>query len=80
MSLTFTVTNPNQSDLTGVAISDTLPSGLVVATPNNVSNACGGTVTAAAGTGAVSLASGTLSGGAQYQSGRQYRSARRCRV
>jgi len=64
-SVTFTISNPNASvngDLTGVAFSDTLPvSGgpgsatLVVATPNGAANTCGGTVTATAGSGVISL-------------------------
>ena len=64
-SLTFTVTNPNASALTGVAFTDTLPAGLVVATPNGLSGACGGgTITATAGSSVVDLAAATLAGGA----------------
>ncbi len=60
-ALTFTLTNPNTATaLTGVGISDTLPAGLVVATPNGLANACGGTVTAVAGTGSLGLVSGVL--------------------
>src|SRR5262249_5381291 len=63
-TLTFTINNPNASvGLTGVAFSDTLPSGLVVATPNSLSSTCGGTTTATAGTGSVSLTGGTIAGG-----------------
>src|SRR5262249_49316661 len=55
-SLTFTITNPNASTaLTGVAVTDTLPAGMVVSTPNGLTGACGGTVTATAGSGSVSL-------------------------
>src|SRR5262249_8325728 len=47
--------------LTGVAFTDTLPVGLVVATPNGLSGTCGsGTITAVAGSGSVSLSGGTL--------------------
>lgn len=65
-SLTFTVTNPNAgAGLTGVAFTDTLPAGLVVATPNGLSGTCGsGTITATAGSAVVDLTGGTLAGGA----------------
>ena len=64
-SLTFTVSNPNEGiDFTGVSFSDVLPAGLVVASPNGVTNTCGGAVTAVAGSGTVSLAGGVLAGGA----------------
>ncbi len=60
-TLTFTLTNPNAAAaLTGVSFTDTLPAGLVVATPNQVAGACGGTVTAVAGAGSVALANGVL--------------------
>ena len=51
-SLTFALTNPNPgSALTGLGLSDTLPAGLVVATPNALTNTCGGAVTALPGNG-----------------------------
>ena len=60
-TLTFTLTNPNTvTALTGVGFTDTLPAGLVVATPNGLANTCGGTVTAIAGSGSVVLTSGGL--------------------
>src|SRR5437016_6511334 len=60
-SLTFNINNPNTTlALTGVAFTDTLPAGLVVATPNGLSSTCGGTATAVAGSGSVSLSGGTL--------------------
>ena len=59
-SLSFTINNPNTIGLSGVAFSDTLPAGLEVATPNGLSSTCGGTTTAVAGSGSVSLAAGTL--------------------
>ena len=65
-SLTFTVTNPaaNTVALTGVAFTDSLPSGLQVATPNGESGTCGGgTITAGAGSSSVSLAGATLGTG-----------------
>ncbi len=61
-TLTFTITNPatNPVALTGVAFSDALPTGLVIATPNGLANTCGGTPTATAASGSITLAGGTL--------------------
>src|SRR5262249_43770820 len=47
----------------GVAFSDTLPSAtgtLIIATPNGVANTCGGVVTAAPGTGLISLSGASV--------------------
>ncbi len=64
-SLTFTINNPNTTlALTGIAFTDNLPAGLVVATPNNLNNTCGGTATAVAGSGSISLSGGTLAASA----------------
>jgi uncharacterized repeat protein (TIGR01451 family) len=60
-SLTFNIANPNSGvALSGVAFTDNLPAGLVVATPSNLNSTCGGTATAVAGSGVVTLAGGTL--------------------
>jgi CSLREA domain-containing protein/uncharacterized repeat protein (TIGR01451 family) len=60
-TLMFTITNSNAVALTGVAFTDTLPSGLVVATPNGLTGSCGGgTITATAGSGSVSLTGATV--------------------
>jgi uncharacterized repeat protein (TIGR01451 family) len=64
-SLTFTLTSSNANlTLNGVAFTDTLPSGLVVATPNNLNSTCSGTASAVAGSGSVSLTGASLAPGA----------------
>jgi hypothetical protein len=64
-SLTFTIQNPNTNlALTGIAFTDSLPAGLIVATPNALNNTCGGTATAGAGSGSISLSAGTLAASA----------------
>jgi len=64
-SLTFTVTSSNASlTLNGVAFTDSLPAGLVVSTPGNLSSNCGGTATAADGSSSASLSGATLAPGA----------------
>ncbi|HEY2393857.1 MAG TPA: hypothetical protein VGK22_21970 [Candidatus Angelobacter sp.] len=60
-SLSFTIQNSSTVAATGVAFSDTLPAGLVVATPNGLTGTCGaGTITAVAGSGTISLSGGTI--------------------
>jgi len=65
-SLSFTITNPsaNVIPLTGIAFSDTLPSGLVVATPNGLTSTCTGTQLASVSTTAISSSGVTLASGA----------------
>ncbi|HKQ76044.1 MAG TPA: hypothetical protein VJ810_20285 [Blastocatellia bacterium] len=67
-TMTISIQNPNVSfALTGVSFTDSLPAGLVVGTPNGLSNTCGGTVTATAGSGAVNLSGGTIPGASSCQ-------------
>lgn len=61
-TLTITITNPSTSTaaLQGVAFTDNFPANVVVANPNNLTNSCGGTATATAGSSSVSLTGGTI--------------------
>jgi uncharacterized repeat protein (TIGR01451 family) len=60
-TLTITLSNPTATPYTGVAITDNLPAGVVVANPPAPSTTCGsGTVSAVNGTGSVSLSGGTI--------------------
>ena len=66
-TLTFRIDNPNASALTGVAFTDALPAGLVVANPNGtptfscVTGTLTGTISAVAGSNTISLTGGNLS-------------------
>ena len=61
-SLSFTITNANAGfTFSNVGVTDPLPAGLVIATPNGFTGSCGGgTITAVAGSGSISLAGGTM--------------------
>ena len=67
LNLTFTVTNPNATPLTSVTISDSLPAGMLVATPNGLVNGCGGAVNAPAGGNAITLTGGTVAANSTCQ-------------
>ncbi|MFQ3535956.1 MAG: hypothetical protein SNJ58_08765, partial [Aggregatilineales bacterium] len=62
--LTITLRNPTSTPYTGVSFTDNLPSGLQVASPPNLSNTCGGTITGAvAASTSFSLSGGTIPAG-----------------
>jgi uncharacterized repeat protein (TIGR01451 family) len=64
VSLSFNITNPNPVALTGVAFTDTLPVGLLVANPANLIGSCGGgTISAGPGSNMISLTGATLPAG-----------------
>jgi len=64
--LTITIQNTSIVPLSGMGLSDaipgTLPAGLVIANPANMTNTCGGTVTAAPGSQIIQLVGGSLAG------------------
>ncbi|HEX3565518.1 MAG TPA: Ig-like domain repeat protein, partial [Acidimicrobiales bacterium] len=62
-SLTLTITNPGTGAMTGVSFTDSLPAGLVVATPHGLTSTCSGTATATAASSTVSLTGGTIAAG-----------------
>ena len=63
-TLTITLTNTGATDVTDIGLTDTLPSGLSIASSPDASTTCGsGTVTAAPGTQAISLATGYVAAG-----------------
>ena len=63
--LSFTINNPNPAaSLTAVGFSDTLPSGLVIATPNGLTGVCGiGMITATAGAASAGMSGASLAPG-----------------
>lgn len=59
--LTVTLTNPNATDISGTAFTDSYPAGLVNATPASASTTCAGaTVSAADGDDALTLSGATI--------------------
>lgn len=58
--LTITLTNPNAFAISGVAFTDNYPAGLANAPVPNVTNSCGGTVTAPAGGSTLTLSGGSI--------------------
>ncbi|WP_376695242.1 DUF7933 domain-containing protein [Wenzhouxiangella sp. EGI_FJ10305] len=65
-TLTFTIDNSASTfDADSLAFVDPLPSGMQVASEPNVSNDCGGTLSATAGSGSISLTDGSVAAGSQ---------------
>jgi hypothetical protein len=63
-TLTFSIANPNPTvALTGVAFTDTFPSGTVVASPASSTNTCGGTFAPSPGAGSLAFSGGTVAAG-----------------
>ncbi|MBK5276635.1 MAG: DUF11 domain-containing protein [Desulfuromonadales bacterium] len=58
--LTITLTNPNTAAITGLTFTDTYPANLFNAAAPNLTSTCGGTATAAPGSGTLSLTGGTI--------------------
>src|SRR5205823_15044986 len=58
-TLTFNVTNPNVIAV-DASFTDTFPANLVVTTPPNATNTCGGTFTPVAGAGSVTFTNASL--------------------
>ncbi|MCG8426099.1 MAG: IPTL-CTERM sorting domain-containing protein [Chromatiales bacterium] len=62
--LSFTIDNSASAlAANSLAFTDNLPAGLVIAAPANSSNSCGGTLTATAGSGSLSLSGGSVAAG-----------------
>jgi len=66
VTLSFTITNNSGIQLTGLSFTDSLPAGLLVANPSNLTNTCGGTNSASAPPGGdlITLSGGTLAANA----------------
>ncbi|NOT15614.1 MAG: hypothetical protein HOP21_08605 [Methylotenera sp.] len=68
-TLTINFFNSNTIAATGLALTDTLPTNVVVAPTPAVNNTCGGTVTANAGATSVAISGGTIPAGTGSVSG-----------
>lgn len=60
-NISITLTNPNVTAITGVALTDTYPSGMTNTAGSPTTNTCGGTVTMANGGSFFTLSDGTIS-------------------
>jgi hypothetical protein len=64
VTINFTITNPNATvALTGVGFTDTFPSGIIVATPPNATDTCGGTFAPNPGDISLIFTGGTVAAG-----------------
>lgn len=63
-SLTITLTNSTSGTETGIAFSDSFPTGMTVASPSGLTNSCGGTASATTGGTTLTLSGGSLNGNA----------------
>jgi len=63
-TLSFNITNNTAAAITGMAFTDTYPANLVNAAAPNITNTCGGTITAAAAGGSLSLSGGDIAAAA----------------
>ncbi|MCX7769701.1 MAG: hypothetical protein N2202_01305, partial [Proteobacteria bacterium] len=59
-TLTINISSTYGYQLRGLTFTDTYPTGVVNANPPNATNTCGGTLTANAGAGSISLSGGTI--------------------
>jgi len=60
-TLSVQLTNPNNAVLAGIAFTDTMPAGMIIANPANLSvGTCGGLLNGAPGDGSFSFSGGTL--------------------
>lgn len=64
VTLSFSITNNSGIRLTGLSFTDSLPAGLLVANPSNLTNTCGGTPSAPPGGALITLSGGTLAANA----------------
>ncbi len=63
-TLSINITNPNATALTGVAVTDILPAGLLIGVPVGGTSNCGGVLTAAGATSTITLTGGALAANA----------------
>lgn len=64
VTLRFTIINNSGIQLTGLSFTDSLPAGLLVATPPNFTNTCGGSFAPTSGAALITLSGGTLAANA----------------